>query len=172
MQLEVGGIYEGKVTGITKFGAFVSFEGGQTGMVHISEVAPTFVTEIRDFVSEGQTVKVKVLSISEEGKISLSIKKALPEDQQRRPGRRFDGSRREGGNRREGSRPPRAPRPAPQPGPARPGDFEWQSRRNDSGSFEDMMNRFKQTSDEKMSDLKRAGNEFRRGYSRRGQQKG
>ena len=40
MQLEVGGIYEGKVTGITKFGAFVSFEGGQTGMVHISEVAP------------------------------------------------------------------------------------------------------------------------------------
>ena len=44
MQLEVGGIYEGKVTGITKFGAFVSFEGGQTGMVHISEIAPTFVT--------------------------------------------------------------------------------------------------------------------------------
>ena len=68
MQLEVGGIYEGKVTGITKFGAFVSFEGGQTGMVHISEVAPTFVTEIRDFVTEGQTVKVKVLSINEEGK--------------------------------------------------------------------------------------------------------
>ena len=81
MQLEVGGIYEGKVTGITKFGAFVSFEGGQTGMVHISEVAPTFVTEIRDFVTEGQTVKVKVLSINEEGKISLSMKKALPEDQ-------------------------------------------------------------------------------------------
>ena len=79
MQLEVGGIYEGKVTGITKFGAFVSFEGGQTGMVHISEVAPTFVTEIRDFVTEGQTVKVKVLSINEEGKISLSMKKALPE---------------------------------------------------------------------------------------------
>ena len=179
MQLEVGGIYEGKVTGITKFGAFVSFEGGQTGMVHISEVAPTFVTEIRDFVTEGQTVKVKVLSINEEGKISLSMKKALPEDQQRRPARRPDGQRREGGprrdgapreGRREGFRPPRQPRPAPQPGPARPGDFEWQSRRNDSGTFEEMMSRFKQTSDEKMSDLKR-GNESRRGYSRRGQQK-
>ena len=179
MQLEVGGIYEGKVTGITKFGAFVSFEGGQTGMVHISEVAPTFVTEIRDFVTEGQTVKVKVLSINEEGKISLSMTKALPEDQQRRPARRPDGQRREGGprrdgapreGRREGSRPPRQPRPAPQPGPARPGDFEWQSRRNDSGTFEEMMSRFKQTSDEKMSDLKR-GNESRRGYSRRGQQK-
>ena len=158
MQLEVGQIYEGKVTGITKFGAFISFENGQTGMVHISEVAPTFVNEIKDFVTEGQTVKVKVLAISEEGKISLSIKKALPEDQ--------EGGR--GGNR---ERQPRAPRPAPQPSQGRPGDFEWQSRRNDSGSFEDMMSRFKQTSDEKMSDLKRAGNEFRRGYSRRGQQK-
>ena len=84
MQLEVGGIYEGKVTGITKFGAFVSFEGGQTGMVHISEVAPTFVTEIRDFVSEGQTVKVKVLSINEEGKISLSMNHPL---EGKKPGR-------------------------------------------------------------------------------------
>ena len=166
MQLEVGQIYEGKVTGITKFGAFVSFENGQTGMVHISEVAPTFVNEIKDFVTEGQTVKVKVLAISEEGKISLSIKKALPEDQQRRPQRRQEGGR--GGTR---ERQPRAPRPVPQPSQGRPGDFEWQSRRNDSGSFEDMMSRFKQTSDEKMSDLKRAGNEFRRGYSRRGQQK-
>ena len=174
MQLEVGEIYEGKVTGITKFGAFVSFEGGQTGMVHISEVAPTFVTEIRDFVTEGQMVKVKVLSINEEGKISLSMKKALPEEQQRRPSRRTDGPRRDNGRRdgarREGPRPPRQPRPAPQPCPARPGDFEWQSRRNNTGTFEEMMSRFKQTSDEKMSDLKR-GNESRRGYSRRGQQK-
>ena len=137
MQLEVGQIYEGKVTGITKFGAFVSFENGQTGMVHISEVAPTFVNEIKDFVTEGQTVKVKVLAISEEGKISLSIKKALPEDQQRRPQRRQEGGR--GGNR---ERQPRAPRPVPQPSQGRPGDFEWQSRRNDSGSFEDMMSRF------------------------------
>ena len=166
MTLEVGQIYEGKVTGITKFGAFVSFEGGQTGMVHISEVAPTFVNEIKDFVTEGQMVKVKVLAISEEGNISLSNKKALPEDKQRRP------QRREGGRGRERDRQPRQPRPAPQPSQGRPGDFEWQSRRNDSGSFEDMMSRFKQTSDEKMSDLKRAGNEFRRGYSRRGQQKG
>ncbi len=163
MQLEVGEIYEGKVTGITKFGAFVSFENGQTGMVHISEIAPTFVNEIKDFVTEGQTVKVKVLGISEEGKISLSMKKALPEEQ-RRPERRGENTR------RDRSRSPRQPRPAPQPGPARPGDFEWQSRKNDSGSFEDMMSRFKQASDEKISDLKR-GNETRRGYSRRGQQK-
>ena len=163
MRLEVGEIYEGKVTGITKFGAFVSFEEGQTGMVHISEIAPTFVNEIRDFVSEGQTVKVKVLNISEEGKISLSMKKALPpEEQQHKPRRPCPGGR------KPGPRPPRAPRPEPQPGPGRPGDFEWQGRRNDSGSLEDMISRFKQTSDEKMSDLKR-GNESRRGYSRRGQ---
>ena len=62
MQLEVGGIYEGKVTGITKFGAFVSFEGGQTAMLHISEVAPTFFTQISYFVTEGQTVRDKLMS--------------------------------------------------------------------------------------------------------------
>ena len=76
MQLDVGKIYEGKVTGITKFGAFVELEPGTTGMVHISEVANTFVNEIKDFLTEGQTVKVKVLSVGEDGKISLSIKKA------------------------------------------------------------------------------------------------
>lgn len=167
MGLEVGEIYEGKVTGITKFGAFVSLEGGQTGMVHISEIAPTFVNEIRDFVSEGQTVRVKVLSISEEGKISLSMKKALPPEEQHKPRRPGPAA----GKKPAGPRPPRPPRPEPQQGPGRPGDFEWQSRRNDSGSFEDMLSRFKQTSDEKMSDLKR-GNEPRRGYSRRGQRGG
>ena len=57
MQLEVGMVLEGKVTGITKFGAFIELPGGKTGMVHISEVAPTFVKEIRDFVTENQTVK-------------------------------------------------------------------------------------------------------------------
>ena len=162
MRLEVGEIYEGKVTGITKFGAFVSFEGGQTGMVHISEIAPTFVNEIHDFVTEGQTVKVKVLTINDDGKISLSMKKALPPEEQHRPRRPAPGGK------KPGPRPPRQPRPEPQHGPGRQGDFEWQGRRNDSGSFEDMMSRFKQTSDEKMSDLKR-GNEPRRGYSHRGQ---
>ena len=68
MQLEVGKIYEGKVTGITKFGAFVELEPGTTGMVHISEVANTFVNEIKDHLTEGQQVKVKVLNITEEGK--------------------------------------------------------------------------------------------------------
>jgi S1 RNA binding domain protein len=126
MQLEVGTILEGKVTGITKFGAFVELPGGRTGMVHISEVAPTFVKEIRDYVQENQTVKVKILAVSDDGKISLSMKRV---DAPAPGGRRqFRG---------------------------RPDNFEWQPRRNDNLSFEEMMSKFKQSSDEKLSDLKK-----------------
>lgn len=141
MALEVGAVLEGKVTGITKFGAFVELPEGKTGMVHISEVANTYVKEIRDFVSENQTVKVKILSIGDDGKVSLSMKKAVPP----------------------------APRSAPRAvSPGRPGGFEWQSSRQEGGSFEDMMSKFKQTSDEKMSDLKRSMDGKHGGFSRRG----
>ncbi|HIR47432.1 S1 RNA-binding domain-containing protein [Anaeromassilibacillus sp. An200] len=144
MQLEVGMVLEGKVTGITKFGAFVELPGGRTGMVHISEVASTFVKEIRDYVTENQTIKVKILNINEDGKISLSMKRAVDP-------------------------PPRTGNSAPrQQRPGRPGNYEWQSRRNEGGSFEEMMSRFKQTSDEKMSDLKRCMESKRGGFSRHG----
>lgn len=83
MQLEVGKIVEGKITGITNFGAFVQMEGGKTGLVHISEVALAFVKDINDHLKEGDTVKVKVLSIDDNGKVSLSIKKALEEEQKK-----------------------------------------------------------------------------------------
>ena len=76
MQPTVGEILEGKVTGITKFGAFVSLPDGTSGLVHISEIANTFVNDVHDFVSEGQTVKVKIIGVNENGKINLSIKKA------------------------------------------------------------------------------------------------
>lgn len=76
MELAAGSIYEGKVTGVTKFGAFVSFQGGKSGLVHISEIANTFVSDISKHVSVGQTVKVKVLSINDDGKINLSLKQA------------------------------------------------------------------------------------------------
>lgn len=143
MQLEVGNILEGKVTGITKFGAFVELPGGKTGMVHISEVAATYVNEISEHLQENQTVKVKVLSISPDGKVSLSIKRALPPPppMQRREGPRGD-------------------------------TFDWGGNKgkSDNLSFEDMMNKFKQTSDDKMSDLKKytdvkrgTGNGGRRG---------
>ncbi|CAB1244368.1 putative RNA degradation protein; polyribonucleotide nucleotidyltransferase or phosphorylase [Ruminococcaceae bacterium BL-6] len=142
MQVEVGAILEGKVTGITKFGAFVQLPEGKTGMVHISEVAPTFVREIRDYVTENQTVRVKVLNISPDGKVSLSMKKAMDPPQRAAQAQR----------------------------PARPGNYEWQaSKRPEGGSFEDMMSRFKQTSDEKMSDLKKCIDSKRGGFSKHGQ---
>jgi len=140
MQLEVGAVLEGKVTGITKFGVFVELPGGKTGMVHISEVAPTYVKEIRDYVTENQTVKVKILTIGDDGKVSLSIKKALdPKD-----------------SRQRGS------------SSGRPGNFEWQPARNDNMDFEEMLLRFKQTSDEKMHDLKKYIDGKSGGFSRRG----
>ncbi len=83
MQLEVGKIVDGKVTGITNFGAFVQMDGGKTGLVHISEVALSFVKDINDFLKEGDEVKVKVLSVDDNGKVSLSIKKALEETQKK-----------------------------------------------------------------------------------------
>ena len=76
MELAVGEIYEGKITGIAKFGVFVSFEGGKSGLVHISEVANSFVSDVGEHVKNGQMIKVKVLSITEQGKINLSIKQA------------------------------------------------------------------------------------------------
>lgn len=75
MQLEIGEVLEGRVTGITKFGAFVSLPNGQSGLVHISEIANGYVTDVHEYVSEGQSVKVKVIGMNE-GKINLSMKKA------------------------------------------------------------------------------------------------
>jgi S1 RNA binding domain protein len=85
MQLEVGSILEGKVTKITRFGAFVALPEGKTGLVHISEIADTYVNDVRDHVQEGQTVKVKVIGIGDEGNINLSIKKAEEKPRQPQP---------------------------------------------------------------------------------------
>ena len=82
MDIVVGNIYEGKVTGITKFGAFVQLAPGKSGMVHISEVANTFVDDINNYLKEGQTVNVKLIAIDQQGRINLSIKKALPQTEQ------------------------------------------------------------------------------------------
>ena len=142
MELSLGAILEGKVTGITNFGAFVELPENKTGMVHISEVADAYVKEIRDFLKEGQTVKVKVISISEEGKISLSIKKAVQK--------------------------PKIQESKKSTSPGRPGGFEWRSNRSEPASFEEMMQRFKQSSDEKISGMKKNSDSRRSGgYARR-----
>ena len=107
MELTVGAVLEGKIKSITNFGAFVSLPENKTGMVHISEVANAYVSDIRQHLTEGQDVKVMVIG-TDNGKINLSIKRLEPKPQreggnfQRREGGNFQ--RREGGNfqRREG----------------------------------------------------------------------
>jgi S1 RNA binding domain protein len=137
MQLEIGKITEGKVTGITKFGAFVELEPGTSGMVHISEVANRFISDISEVLTVGQTVSVKIISVSDDGKIALSVKKAeTPEAADNNPGKRLPSPPPRGNNRFASSN--RSGVKAPT-------------------TFEDMMNAFKKTSDEKLGDIKRQG---------------
>lgn len=147
MSLEVGSVVKGKVTGVMKFGAFVALPENKSGMVHISEISHEFVNDINDVIKVGDEVTVKVVSI-DNGKISLSIKanieKPAPKPRQRRLRKPY----------------------VPAPKVTSPGNFQWEKSKDDSSSFEDMMNKFKRTSEDKISDLKR-GNESR-GYSRRG----
>ena len=100
MELTVGAVLEGKIKTITNFGAFVSLPENKTGMVHISEVANAYVSDIRQHLTEGQDVKVMVIG-TENGKINLSIKRLEPKPQRENNG---NFQRREGGNfqRREG----------------------------------------------------------------------
>lgn len=77
MSLAIGEVVEGKVTGITNFGAFIELPGGQTGLVHISEVADGYVRDVKDYLKPDDMVKVKVLNM-ERGKIALSIRQAAP----------------------------------------------------------------------------------------------
>lgn len=155
MALGVGEILEGRVTGLTKFGAFVSLPEDKVGMVHISEVSTTYVKDIGDFLEKGQTVKVKVLSIDENGKISLSLKQ-VPENAE--VVRKAEDDHRDNGERRERKR------SAPN---------VWQGQKSkfsdkEDLTFEEMMSQFKQQSDDKLTDLKRATESKHGGFSRRG----
>lgn len=87
MVLEVGNIVEGVVTGITNFGAFVTLPGGQTGLVHISEVADAYVKDIKDYLKENDKIKVRVISLDKNGKIGLSIRQVTSNGPRRRGGR-------------------------------------------------------------------------------------
>ena len=81
-QLTVGEIVEGKITGITNFGIFADLGNGKSGMVHISEVSRTYVNDINEIFKVGDVVKVKVMNITDDGKISLSIKALIaPEEE-------------------------------------------------------------------------------------------
>jgi len=79
MSIEVGSKVQGKVTGITNFGAFVELPNGSTGLVHISEVADNYVKDINEHLKVGDMVEVKVMNVEADGKIGLSIRKAKPQ---------------------------------------------------------------------------------------------
>ena len=134
MEFGVGSIVDGKVTGITKFGAFVALPEGRSGLVHISEIAYSYVNEVSDHLKEGQEVKVKVIGIDQNNRSNLSIKKGT-EPPPRPAGGGQGGRPRSGGGRPGGF----APRPA---APKEPTDFE------------DRLKQFMQSSDSKLSELR------------------
>ena len=163
MAIEVGNVFEGRVTGVKPFGAFVALPEGRVGMVHISEVSNEFVQDINTVLHDGDAVKVQVINIAPDGKIALSIKRLLP-PVPRQPREGHPAGPRPGGfrNGQEGGRSGgargagRAPRESGR-GPAREAAPRvWQPKapaRSDNLSFEDMMSRFKSQSEEKMADL-------------------
>jgi S1 RNA binding domain protein len=124
MELTVGAILEGKIKTITNFGAFVALPEGKTGMVHISEVSASYVSDIRQHLTEGQTVKVMVLS-AENGKVNLSMKRL--EERPQRP----------------------APRPAPRREPAPP-----PAPKTADQLFEEKLKQFMSESDSKISSIR------------------
>ena len=151
MQLEIGQVYEGTVTGITQYGAFVEVHPADservTGMVHISEIADTFVKDIHDFLHESDTVQVRMIGVNPQGKISFSLRQAAEQKQSAEESTKQQAPRTK---RKE------APRPRVyEPKPVIP---------QSEMSFEDKLLHFKQASEEKICDLKR-GSE-RRGGSR------
>jgi S1 RNA binding domain protein len=135
MSIEVGSKVQGKVTGITNFGAFVELPGGTTGLVHISEVADSYVKDVNDHLKIGDVVEVKVIS-EKDGKTALSIKKAVdkPEVQ----------------SNSYSQRPPRQGR-----SDNRSKDFRSKGNFKPKESFEDKMAKFLKSSEENLSSLKR-----------------
>lgn len=157
MDFKVGDIVEGKVTGIKNYGAFVDIGEGKSGMVFISEIAHTYVEDINEHLQLGQSVKAMITAVSEDGKISLSIKRTLEAPKRSQHKDKSEHSRSEGAQRER-----RQFTPPPKPD----GSYTWMPKKQEAGSLDDMINRFKQTSDDKFSDLKRRNPEVRR--SKRG----
>ena len=122
MAIEVGNIYKGTISGLSKFGAFIRLPEGKSGMVHISEVSSGYVKDINDFLAEGNEVLVKVIGIDDRGRINLSIKKAAESEH------------------------------APE---------------KKTLSFEDMLSKFKQESDDKIADYKMSKENRRNDYAKR-----
>lgn len=156
MEFDVGSIVDGKVTGITKFGAFVTLPEGKSGLVHISEIAYSYVNEVSDYLKEGQEVKVKIIGIDQANRINLSIKQVTPPPQ-----------RTPGGHAAANGR----PRPQQANRGARPVGFTPRPAQKEPADFEDRLKQFMQSSDSKLSELryieKKGGNRRSGGGNRR-----
>ncbi|MFD2170683.1 S1 domain-containing RNA-binding protein [Tumebacillus lipolyticus] len=152
MAIELGSKLVGKVTGITNFGAFVLLPGNVTGLVHISEIADTYVKDINDHLKVNDEVTVKVINVDKDGKIGLSIRQAKDPQPGQEAGQKRDFGR--------GDRPPRPDRPhggREDRGP-RGGGNRGGGRAQGGGNrlnFEDKMNRFLKESEDRLSALKR-----------------
>ena len=162
MALEVGEVFEGKVTGITKFGAFVAMPDGKNGLVHISEIANTYVNDINEFVKEGQVVKVRVIGIGDGGKVNLSMKQAETQAQPRPARPRYnnnrDNNRDNAGAKREpkegaGTQGGYEARPQRRPAAPRGEERRMGEVKTTSGdtSFEDKLKAFMQESDSRIA---------------------
>lgn len=150
MQIEVGSIVEGKVTSIVKFGAFVELPNNQTGLVHISEISSSFVNSVEDFLEVGQTIKVKVIDLGQNGRLGLSIKQAEPPRPHQIHQNNFHRNT-DTNNRRNNYRQNKS-------------NYNNKSKVShevktpeqlQQDKFEDMMSKFKKVSDEKITTLKK-----------------
>ena len=153
MELTVGAILEGKIKSITNFGAFVSLPENKTGMVHISEVANAYVSDIRQHLTEGQDVKVMVIG-TENGKINLSIKRLEPKPQRENNGPRQGGfrgtaPRRENTNFQSQSQPQAQAQSRPQRAPMPPA-----APKTADQLFEEKLKAFMSESDTKLSSMR------------------
>ncbi len=135
MALVIGNIYEGKIVSITNFGAFVDIDG-EVGLVHISEVSNKYVKDIKEHLKDVKDIKVKVLSIDNNGKVSLSIKQTeenSPNNYSRRNSNKKDNN------------------------------FKV---KNNTSNFEDILSKYLKDSEERMQDFKKNQDSKQRGYSK------
>ena len=146
MELTVGAVLEGKVKTITNFGAFVNLGDNKTGMVHISEVANTYVSDIRQHLTEGQDVKVMVIGL-DGGKINLSIKRLEAKPQQ-------EGAPRQGGNHFRNNAPRRENNAPAQNRPVRSAPTPPPAPKTADQLFEERLKQFMTESDSKISSIR------------------
>lgn len=179
--VEIGNVVEGVVTGITNFGAFIQLPDGKTGLCHISEIADNYVKSVADYLKETQQVKVKVISVDDKGKVSLSIRQAEPKpasegvvtEAPSRPAPKFNNASRERkdeprefkprGGSKDFNNGPREFKGGGKPYTGNKSSNFSRNERKSPENFEDMINMFMKDSDDKLKSIKKPAKSTRRG---------